>query len=115
MSYPPPYAQPYPPAAPARKRRRVFLWVFLAVQVLFLIWVIAGAVTASGNDGAAAAAYCHAHPDAYLSYADCVSLYGGGSKVGAAVGVGLVIALWAVADIILGIGYGVYRLARRPA
>ena len=69
MSYqqpPPPPApygqQPYPPSGqeqgytqpPPRKRRRVFVWVFLAVQVLFVIWVIAGA--ASGHT---AVANCH--------------------------------------------------------
>ena len=28
---------------PARKRKRVFWWVFLGIQILFLVWVIAGA------------------------------------------------------------------------
>lgn len=38
----------YQQATPTpRKKRRVFLWVFLVIQVLFLIWIIAGA--ASGN------------------------------------------------------------------
>ena len=29
-----------PQVQPPRKRRRVFLWVFLAIQVIFLGWVI---------------------------------------------------------------------------
>lgn len=35
------------------------------------------------------------------------------SDVGTAIGMGLIIALWVAVDIILGITYGVYRLARR--
>lgn len=113
----PPPGQPYVPytlttGAPPRKRRRVFPWVFLAIQVLFVIWVVAGAAS-GGSIHSDAAAYCHAHPNQYISFSQCVSDYGGGAKVGAAIGVGLVVVLWAVVDIILGISYGIYRLARR--
>ena len=87
-----------PPALPPKKRRRVFMWFFLAVQVLFLIWVIAGAASAGGADcGSLDAKTCS---DA--------------SNAGTAIGVVLVIVLWAVVDIILGITYLVVRLARRP-
>jgi hypothetical protein len=58
-------------------------------------------------------AYCHAHPDRYLPFAQCVSDYGGGAKVGTAVGAGLIVLLWVVVDVILGISYAVFRLARR--
>lgn len=130
MSYPPPPQQPWPPQAyqdpqvyqdpawqsqfarPPRKRRRVFPWVFLAIQVLFIIWVIAGAAS-GGSIHSDAAAYCHAHPNQYIPFSQCVSDYGGGAKAGAAIGVGLVVVLWAVVDIILGISYGIWRLARR--
>jgi hypothetical protein len=77
------------------------LWVFLAVQALFLIWVITGA--ASGHT---AAASCH---DPYLTRQQCASA----SEAGTAVGVGLIIVFWAVVDVILGISYGVWKLARR--
>ena len=90
----------------------MFVWVFLAIQALFLIWVIAG-IAGGGSIHSEAVAYCHAHPDQYLPFSQCVSDYGGGAKVGAAVGAGLIIVLWAVADIILGVSYGVWRLARR--
>jgi hypothetical protein len=80
----------------------VFLWVFLAVQVLFAVWVVAG--VASGHH---AAATCN---DQYLTHAQCAKA----SEAGTAVGAALVVVLWAVVDIILVIGYGVYRLARRP-
>ena len=60
---PPPGTWPEPPqgspstqppgqgsaAPPPRKRHRVFLWVFLTVQLLFLAWVIVGATSASGT------------------------------------------------------------------
>ena len=35
------YRPQYPPPAPRRKRR-VFLWVFLAIQAVFIIWIVAG-------------------------------------------------------------------------
>ena len=34
---------------PMRKRNRVFLWVFLAIQVIFLGWVIYAGVSAPQN------------------------------------------------------------------
>jgi hypothetical protein len=85
---------------PVKKRKRVFMWVFLAIQVLFLIWVIAGA--ASGH---------------HVSAADCAGLdtqtCQSAADAGTTIGVGLVIAFWAVVDVILGVTYAVVRLARR--
>ena len=121
MSYQPPqppYAQQpwqYPPQQPAaapRRKRRVFLWVFLAIQALFVIWVITGAA-GGGSIHSDAAAYCHAHPSQFLPFSQCVSDYGTGSKAGAAIGIGIIIVFWAVVDIILGVSYGIWRLARR--
>jgi hypothetical protein len=40
----PPTQRP-PQAQPPRKRHRVFLWVFLAIQVIFLGWVIYAGVS----------------------------------------------------------------------
>ncbi len=38
---------PYRPGQPPpTKRHRVFLWVFLAIQVIFLTWVISAGVSA---------------------------------------------------------------------
>jgi hypothetical protein len=94
--------QPYPPyQPPPKRRRRVFVWVFLAIQVLFVVLVIAGAASGHG-----AAANCH---EQYLTHAQCANA----SETGTAIGVGLVVVLWAVVDIILGVSYGIWRLARR--
>ncbi|MDR6976851.1 hypothetical protein J2X68_003544 [Streptomyces sp. 3330] len=87
-----------------KKRHRVFLWIFLAIQILFLIWVITGAASGSGT------------PE------DCRGLTGDNLKlcedaddVGTTIGVGLIIGLWAAVDVILGFTYVVYRLATRRA
>lgn len=97
----PPPPQPYDHISPLRRKRHVFIWVFLAVQALFVIWVIGGAVS-----GHSAAVNCH---DRYLTHQECANL----TAAGAAIGVGLIVVLWAVADVILGVSYGVWRLARR--
>ncbi|MER6961510.1 hypothetical protein [Streptomyces sp. NPDC000618] len=112
---PPPDAWPAPPQEPQligyhqdgttlqpKKRRRIFLWLFLAIQILFLIWVITGAASGSGT------------PEG------CQGLTGNDLKlcedagdVGTTIGVGLIIGLWAAVDVILGFTYVVYRLATR--
>jgi hypothetical protein len=135
----PPAAQPqfrpapYPPqpqyapqqyAPPAqRKKRRVFLWVFLAVQALFLIWLIAGVAgtSHSGSDAhTQAVQWCAVKGNwqfLYKSQADCVTHYGnalnGASDVGKSLGVGVIVIFWVVVDFFLGLGYGIYRLASR--
>ncbi|MGW4892284.1 hypothetical protein ACWEQL_08450 [Kitasatospora sp. NPDC004240] len=75
----------------------------MAVQALFVIWIIAGVNNASDSTSK-----------------DCSGLTGQALKtcqdagsVGTAIGVGLVIGLWAAVDIILGITYLIYRLNRR--
>jgi hypothetical protein len=79
-----------------RKKRRVFLWVFLAVQALFIIWIITGA--------SSSAAPCHG-----LSSADCKAA----SDAGKGIGVVVIVVFWCVVDFLLAVIYGVYRLARR--
>jgi hypothetical protein len=98
----PPYQVPETPAP--RKRRRVFLWIFLAVQILFLIWVITGIASGSGT------------PDSCQGMTgDALKTCKDAGDVGTTIGVGLIIGLWAAVDVILGFTYVVYRLAsRRP-
>lgn len=100
---------------PSRRKRRVFLWVFLAIQVIFIIWIIAAISGAAAGINPSVVAQCqHQAASMGMTQAQCVSFLGGAAKTGTAVGVGLVVALWAVTDFIVGATYGIYRLARRP-
>ncbi len=98
-----PAGQPHggPPTAPAKKKRRIFLWVFLAVQLLFIVWIISGLTTA--NDPVTAA--------------DCGSLdletCRQAGNVGTGIGIALIFGLWLFVDLLLGVIYGIYRLAKR--
>lgn len=83
---------------PVKKKHRVFWWIFLAIQVLFVVWIIAGANANSG----------HAHCQ-YLTAQTCAAA----TDTGTAIGVGLIIGLWVATDIIVGGTYAIYRLTRR--
>jgi len=115
----PAYGYQQAPAAP-RKKRRVFLWVFLAIQVIFIIWIIAGAASSNPSVASQVASFCghHGWYPLYKSQADCLASYGrtlnDASDTGKGIGVALVIVLWCVVDFLVGGGYGIYRLARRP-
>jgi hypothetical protein len=107
-------AQLVPPAEPTspprRRKRRVFLWVFLAIQVLFIVWIVAGASSASSSG---TSVDCTG-----LSAADCQSLKdaaAAGTAVGTGLGIAAVVITWCVVDFLVGFGYTVYRLARRPS
>jgi len=93
---------------PKRRRRvPVFAIIFLAVQVLFLVWIIGGA---SGGLSSANDVDCTG-----MSAGECNDLKSAaqsGAQAGTAIGVALIIALWAATDIILGISYMVVRLSR---
>jgi hypothetical protein len=102
MSHATPTAPEYGQAnydKPARKKKRIFLWFFLAVQALFIIMIIAGA-TSSGGDAT-----------------DCGSLTqetcNAAEDVGTGIGVILIVVIWMVVDFLLALIYGVYRLAKR--
>jgi hypothetical protein len=96
-------ARPEAPASHRKRPRRVFLWIFLAVQVLFLIWIIVGVNSASDDSGS-----CQGLTG------DALKLCQDAGDVGTAIGVGLIIGLWAAVDLILGITYAIYRFSRRP-
>lgn len=118
-SYPAPWPQQAPPPR-RRRKRRVFPWVFLAIQALFIIWLVTGlATTHAGPTQAQLAQGCYDHNwwPLFKSQADCVQHYGGAltdaGNAGKAIGAGIIVALWVAVDVILGIGYGIWRLARR--
>ena len=70
-------------------RFRVFTWIILAINVIFLIWIIAGTSSAAKNcDG---------------KVGDALSACQAGTAVGAGIGAALIIFLWVAADVILGI------------
>lgn len=82
-----------------KKKKRVFMWVYLLINVLFLVWVIAGASSGAGQPtdcGGLDAQTCNDASDA-----------------GTAIGVALIVVFWAIVDVILALGYVVVRLARR--
>jgi hypothetical protein len=109
------------PATPKRRKRRIFLWVFLAIQVIFLIWVIAGSTEQTGPTAAQIASLCGKGQwqGLFTSYHDCVVHGANGltaaGDIGKTIGLGLVIGLWVAVDVILGISYAIYRLARRSS
>ena len=96
----PPYAEGRPVPSEPRRKKRVFLWTFLVIQVLFLIWIITG-VASTGSTPADTGGVLT--PEEANSARDA----------GAAIGVLLIVGLWAVVDLILGITWAVVKLARR--
>jgi hypothetical protein len=82
-------------ALPKRRKRHVFRWVFLAIQALFIIWIISGVAGASDN--------CNG------KVGDSLDACQAGTAVGGTIGVALIIGLWVAVDIILGVGYLIFR------
>lgn len=81
-------------ASPARKKRRIFRWIFLAIQALFLVWIITGGHAAASS-----------HCDPNLSAQACTAA----RQVGGGIGVLLIVFLWLAVDVILGVGYLIFR------
>jgi ABC-type phosphate transport system permease subunit len=116
----PPQVYQQPMRSAPRKRRRVFMWVFFAIQAIFIIWLVAGLATVhTGPTHAQLASACYNHNwwPLFKSQADCVTHYGGAltdaGNVGKGIGAAIIVIVWVVIDMILGITYGVYRLATR--
>ena len=96
------------------KPRKVFLWVFLAVQAIFIIWLVAGTASTGGGIHASVVDQCRTQAAGMgMTQAQCVSFLGGAAKTGTSIGAALVVIVWVVVDFFLGLGYGIYRLARR--
>jgi hypothetical protein len=113
-------AQPYQ-QAPPRKRHHVFRWVFLAIQVIFIIWIIAG--LASNGSGPTVAQQVAQQcgnggwQGLFKSYGDCTVHYGhalnDATDTGKGLGVALVIVAWCVVDFLVGGTYAIWRLSTR--
>lgn len=101
------------------KPHRVFLWVFLAVQAIFVIWLIAAGATHTSPSAADIAAWCGngQWSPLYKSYQACVTDAGSSLQAaadfGKGVGISLIVIFWIVVDFLLAVTYGIYRLARR--
>ncbi len=94
------WTNPPPLPSPDEKpRRRVFLWVFLTIQALFLAWVLFGVGARAGDPP-----YCDGLEADFCNSAE---------TVGTTLGVVLMIFLWLAVDVILGISYLIYRVASR--
>jgi hypothetical protein len=65
---------------------------------IFVLWIVTGAAASSSS--------CQG-----LSARDCASA----ADVGHGIALGMQVAVWVVADFLLAVTYGIYRLARRPA
>jgi hypothetical protein len=117
--YPPPRQEPQP--TQPRKKRRVFLWIFLAVQVLFIVWIVAGLASHPAGPSVAqqAAQQCAngGWEGLFKSQADCDQHYAvalnDAGNVGKGIGAALIVVFWVVTDFFLGLGYLVYKLASR--
>lgn len=77
---------------------RPFTWVILAINALFLAWIIGGAVSAS-----------HQECSSGLSADTCQAA----SAIGTGIGVALIVGLWVAVDIILGLLWLITRPKRR--
>ncbi len=88
-----------PEATPPKRRRRIFLWAFMAVQVLFVLWIVTGIASGGGTPS------------------DCAGLdeetCNAAQNIGTGLGVALIVGLWMVVDFLISVIYGVYRLAKR--
>jgi len=77
----------------SKKKKRVFWWLFLAIQILFVIWLVTGLVKTGQTQAVGSAAVA-------------------GKDIGRTIGAGLIIGLWVAVDVILGVGRLIYITAR---
>lgn len=118
------YAQTSPQhKATPPKKRRVFMWVFIAIQVLFVIWIVAGLAShPAGPSSATQAAQQCANggwQGLFKSQADCQVHYAhalnDAADTGKGLGVALIVVFWCVVDFLTGITWLIIRLSRRGA
>lgn len=94
--------QSAPPSRPHKGRRwlpqwRVFTWIILAFNLIMLIWAITGASTGKSCKGLTGDALTNCQA----------------GNVGTGIGVGLIILLWALGDVILGVVWLVTKPHKR--
>lgn len=79
----------------AMPKWRVFTWVILVINLLFLFWVISAGGSAANN--------CNGMTGQALN--NCQA----GTAVGATIGIGIIVVVWALVDVILGVLWLVTR------
>jgi hypothetical protein len=79
---------------------RPFTWVIVIINVLFLVWIVAG-VAGLADECAD-------------EVGDLQEACEAGTAVGATIGVGIIIGLWAFVDVILGVLWLVTKPKTRP-
>jgi hypothetical protein len=95
--------------------------VFIGIQVLFIIWIIAGVAShGTGPSSAQQAAQNCANggwQGLFKSYSDCMTHYqvalNDAADTGKGLGVALIVVLWCVVDFLVGGTYAIWRLATR--
>ena len=101
------------------KRHKIFLWFFLALQLIMIVWIITAASTKDGPTSAEIAQFCGngAWQGLFSSYNDCVQHGAAGiqaaNSTGKGLAVGVLVIAWVIVDFLLGVSYGIYRLATR--
>lgn len=101
------------------KRRKIFLWFFLALQLGMIAWIIIAAHTKDGPTSAEIAQFCGngAWQGLFSSYNDCVQHGAVGIQAANSAGKGLAVSVlviaWVIVDFLLAVFYGIYRLATR--
>lgn len=102
---------------PVKKKRRVFLWVFLAIQVIFIAMIVFWATRSTGVLPGEIAQTCGGNKwyPLWKSYQDCAAHSGAIAAHDTAKGLAITgtIIAWVVVDFLVGVTYGIYRLARR--
>lgn len=93
----------------ARKKCRIFMWVFFAIQLIFLAWVIGGGTSTGGSIPSSTVDLLPRPPGRLPDLPGLLNDYSGGAKVGTAIGVASIILFWFVTNVILGVCYGAYR------
>ena len=78
---------------------RPLTWVILAVQVLFIIWLVTGFNAASDSGNCSTSDYSDA----------CQA----GQTIGTGIAIGIIIFLWALVDVILGVIWLVTNKTKR--
>lgn len=89
------------PVQQSRNGRVIFMWAFLAVQAMFLAWMIHALIATHD-----AAANCQGQSLIQSVCADVTNAAGG-------IAISLIAKFWAGADIIMGITYAVVRSSWR--